>query len=323
MADPLLSEFPLPLHRRLYPLGFPLDVFTNSDLIVRAAEQSWAEFAPAFDCSAVTIRIGVAGPGQNRTPAPPVYRSQRNLLCINSDNENFGVCDLSRGFAFAWVNQSVAENGDFLRYFFIEAIGYILLSAAHLVAVHAACIERNGRGVLLCGDSGAGKSSLAYACARRGWTYVCDDASFLVRDADVLLVTGNPYQLRLRDTAPVLFPEFAKVPVTSRPEGKPSLEIPTRTVPDLSIACQATISTVLFLERQKTFRPSLTSLPQEEALRRWNNSICYGDEESRFEQRKTLQRLLEADIHTFRYSELDSAVAFLNSVFASDSEKIA
>ena len=36
--------------------------------------------------------------------------------------------------------------------------------------------------MLLCGESGAGKTSLAYACAKRDWCYVSDNESWLLRD---------------------------------------------------------------------------------------------------------------------------------------------
>jgi hypothetical protein len=38
-------------------------------------------------------------------------------------------------------------------------------------ALHAAFVSREGEAFCLCGDSGSGKSSLSYACARAGWVY--------------------------------------------------------------------------------------------------------------------------------------------------------
>lgn len=43
------------------------------------------------------------------------------------------------------------------------------------VVLHAACITRDGQGVLLVGPSGSGKSTLAMTAVRRGWTYLTDE----------------------------------------------------------------------------------------------------------------------------------------------------
>ena len=128
-------------------------------------------------------------------------RAQSNLLAGVAGRENFQCCDLEKGFAFAWVTEAVVENTDFFRYHFLEAMTWCLLDTRHLVSIHAACVALNGRGMLLAGNSGVGKSSLAYACARRGWTYTSDDATSLVRRDRGRTALGNPRVFRFRGTA--------------------------------------------------------------------------------------------------------------------------
>lgn len=55
--------------------------------------------------------------------------------------------------------------------------------------LHAASLERNGRGIILAGDSGHGKSTLATALVTRGWGYLCDEFA-LVRASNLTL---TPY----------------------------------------------------------------------------------------------------------------------------------
>jgi hypothetical protein len=317
MADPLRCEFPLPLQKRYYPLGFPLDLFSNSELIVAAADASWAEWKQAFDRPPAVLRIGVEPGSQPRSPLAPLYRGYRNLLSMHGGPEEFAVCDLAQAFGFAWLTDEIARDAAYVRYFYVEAMGYILLNAAHLAPVHAACVTSGNIGMLLCGDSGAGKSSLAYACARAGWTFVCDDASFLVRDIDAPVVTGNAHLIRLRSSAPALFPEFTGLPVTGRPDGKPTIEIETRKLRSITKACQAKISRVLFLERGTSGNPSLSPFPKEEAFHRWIAMLHYGDDQTRSAQKIALERLLAAEMFEFRYSNLTEAVAFLDATFRS------
>ena len=54
------------------------------------------------------------------------------------------------------------------------------LNADHGVAlVHAAAVGRNGKGLLIVGPGGTGKSTSAIACLAAGWEYVSDDYSLL------------------------------------------------------------------------------------------------------------------------------------------------
>ena len=70
-----------------------------------------------------------------------------------------------------------------------------------MAPVHAALVVKDGVGIMLCGDSMAGKSTLAYACARAGWSYVTDDGTFLVRGELDRYAIGDFTNLRLRESS--------------------------------------------------------------------------------------------------------------------------
>ncbi|WP_174275086.1 HPr kinase/phosphorylase [Sphingomonas bacterium] len=58
-----------------------------------------------------------------------------------------------------------------------------------MALVHATCVAIGGRGVLLMGPPGAGKSDLALRLIDRGALLVADDAVTLGRDGDALRAT--------------------------------------------------------------------------------------------------------------------------------------
>lgn len=64
-----------------------------------------------------------------------------------------------------------------------------------MTRLHATCVSRFGRGVLLRGASGAGKSSLALQLIGRGWMLVADDQVELVA-TDTALLARAPDKLR-------------------------------------------------------------------------------------------------------------------------------
>ena len=311
--DPVLADVDLPLRGIYHPRGFSIEISTNSPEVLASARESWGQCRQVFPEVPLQFRVGVMGPG-NGVPPIPTCRAWRNLMITVADAENFAVCDLQRGVAFAWFTQAVAENGPYLRYNFLEANALVLLNHMYLVPLHAACVRLNGRGVLLCGDSGAGKSSLAYACARSGWTFVADDTCSLIRSRDELSVVGNPYQFRFREVGVTLFPELSQQRVTTRATGDLAIELPTADVPEISTALTSSVDYVVFLNRRDDDHPSLVHFPKPAALSWFEQVICFGEREVREAQAASLRKLLTTQVLELRYRDLDWAVNRLEAL---------
>ena len=78
--DPVLSDFSLPLRRTFYPLGFPLELETNSEDVVQAASEGWGAFTPAYTGSPVRMRLGVMEGDSGAVPLQSVIRSRGHLM---------------------------------------------------------------------------------------------------------------------------------------------------------------------------------------------------------------------------------------------------
>ncbi len=307
-ADPVLSYFRLPLRGAYYPLGFALEIATNSSEVLAAAEESWGGFHQEFSELPLRLEIGVMADGSRDCPPPPGCRSRGNLLTIVADAGNFCVCDLSRGFAFAWLTQSAAADRAYLRYYFLEAAVSTLLEALYLTPLHAACVQNGGRGVLLCGESGAGKSSLAFACARNGWTFLSDDSSAIVRKRRGRVVVGNPCQMRFRESAVELFPELKEQRVTPRATGKMAIELATAILPEIATQAECQVDYIVFLNRREPAPPSFLSVPKEIAWQYFQQYMCFGEDEVHQAQTASIHDLLTAKVFEMRYQDLDWAV---------------
>src|SRR5580700_1325190 len=198
--DILRYTTPLPYTGLYYPWGFPVEIAADSRAVLEAAHESWGLYLPRFSRPPVRVHVMTAE-GSGELPPEPVFRGQRHLLSIVSDPHNFAVCDRLQSFGYCWVTRATLADTIFFRWHFLNAIVGVLLEQTCCTAVHAACVAWEGSGVLLCGESGMGKSTLAYACARRGWTYVTDDGSTLVWGRCDRTVAGEPYRFRFRAEA--------------------------------------------------------------------------------------------------------------------------
>jgi HPr Serine kinase C-terminal domain len=312
-GDPLLCDFELPLRARYHFLGFPIELCTNSPEVLAGAEESWGAFRKSFSEPPLQIRLGVHPGTSIECPPLPVCRGQRNLILQNADSENFMVLDTRQGFAFGWLTQAAARNRAYLRYHFLEGTAWILLESLYLTSIHGACVELDGHGVLLCGDSGAGKSSLAYACSRNGWKFLSDDSSCLVRKRAGRVVVGNAYQMRFRESAVPLFPELVHQRVTPRATGEMAIELSTLSQ-QIEITNQSSVDYIVFLNRFDSLPDGLYPFSKDRALQWFEQVVCFGEDNVRDAHYACLRDLLTAEISEMRYTKIDSGLGMLETL---------
>jgi hypothetical protein len=318
LQDPVFSTCPLPLRARFYPLGFPLDLETNSTDVIQAASQRWGLFTQAFDEAPIRFSLGVAQGENNEIPPQSKVFSREHLMSITANSENFTVMDFNQGYAFGWVTPAIAADYPVLSYRFLTAPVLSMLAQRSLAPLHSALVSRNGCGVAFMGESFAGKSTLAYACARAGWTFLCDDATHLVRNRSDRYAIGDPYSMRFREDARTLFPELADQLVVVRPNGKIGIEVPTRDLPiETSRGCA--LDHIVFLNRHDSGPARLRRYSKNDAMASCEQHASFGTADVRAAQLRCYQRLLEAGIWELHYSDFDDAIARLDQLVESGS----
>ena len=316
--DPLLLNEVFAHSATVFALGFAVSLETNTPELLNVAAESWGSPCANGTAPAVRLRVGVKQSEASECPGAPSVRTHGHLLSMIADAENFLLCDLRESTAFGWVNTAALHHRRYLRYHFLEAVAMCLLSTSRVTPIHAACVSFADRGFLFCGPSGAGKSTLAYACARAGWTYTSDDASYLLWNSfKHPLVRGNAYQLRFRPSASQLFPEIQGRELTPRAEGKPSIEVPTIELAGLTTSLEAQVHWIVLLRRQSAARTELTALTPAAVIPLLETSL-YPFVEIWQPQLDAMQRLLTAPIYSLQYSCLGDAVARLELLARKD-----
>ncbi|HVN44881.1 MAG TPA: hypothetical protein VMT66_06470 [Steroidobacteraceae bacterium] len=179
-----------------------------------------------------------------------------------------------------------------LRYELLEFAVYVLAARVQkLLPLHAACVGRNGEGILLVGPSGSGKSTLVAQCLLAGLDFLAED-SVLVRP-EGLRATGVPNFVHLRpdslhflarrDRARLL---RASSPIRRR-SGVEKLEIDVRGA-DYRLAAPLRVRAVAFLSaRGAGAAPLLRPLRRSVVRRRLISTQRYAAEQpgwSRFMQ---------------------------------------
>jgi len=305
-SDPMLSRAELKFHAMFYPLGFAVEIATNDRAVLAAANESWGGMNERYVKAPLLLEVIVTGDEADVCPPAPVARARGHLFSMVADAENQIICDLTAGVGFICIGQVALRHSNYLRYHYLEAAVYTLIGALRVTPLHAACVSRNGHGLLFCGNSGAGKSTLAYACARAGWTYTSDDATYLLRGT-LPNVIGNSQKVRFRPSAQELFPELAGRDLTPRAEGKPSIEVSSLELPNLITSDEATIHSIVFLNRRRSAVAELLPLPRASAIQYFDEAL-FPDHEVHARQMAALDALATARIYELQYDNLGPAI---------------
>jgi hypothetical protein len=296
----------LSLKKVFHPFGFPVEVRSNSDEVLTLLEQIWGKFEKQHDTEPVRCDVYVVEDGTSECPPAPMYQMMYPLMIHIADGRNYSLIDMERRTTQISISRAALQYPLYLKYFLLgNAMCCIVTS--YVTPIHAGCVALDNHGVLLCGDSGAGKSSLSFACARNGWTYISDDSTYLLNDEVNRIVTGDCHQVRLRPSAATLFPEVKGLEITPRAAGKPSIEMPTAGLPSVVCAKSAQVDFVVFLNRHSGASPSLVPY-RKDVARYFMRQVLYGSAESLAVQYQAIERLLTVEVFELRYTDLDWAV---------------
>jgi hypothetical protein len=225
--DPLSRDLKANYQNTFAALGLLFRFETNTSGIVKACEAAFHSSGLTQEKKAdFTIALFEDPAFSERSPWPkPVHRGRQNLfyLCIGA--ENTVVADLEHRFAVGFLSPAMVSDTQILRRDLIECVAFTMAthgSGATHTYIHASAVAKRNRGLILSGPPCAGKSTLAYACAKRGFHIVADDVVYLRNEEGKLTAWGNPWRLRLVPKSLKFFPElnerFTPAEGTGRPD---------------------------------------------------------------------------------------------------------
>lgn len=94
-----------------------------------------------------------------------------------------------------------------------------LLSSRGLYTIHAAALERNGRGVLIPADSGGGKTTCCVSLMRAGYRCLSDDKPFLRDNGHGITLLAFPEKIDVTERTVAFFPELSAAPAGALSQG--------------------------------------------------------------------------------------------------------
>jgi hypothetical protein len=262
-ADPFGRTAPL-LFDASYPFaGVRLRVRSNARAVIALADGVFGVWRALPDALVrrhgdATLDVIVAARTGDPLPSRLDYRRHGPLFLAAAGPVQYAV-RLPEQHAVAFVPAQALDDAE---WFGTHICGAGILAAVQRdrVPVHAAAVVAGDRTFLLVGDSGAGKSTMAYAGAAAGFAVLAEDTVFVDLTARPVRLWGEASRIWLAPDAVDRFPELAGAPLVARANGKRRLAAPLDAAPTLTTAGAVSI---VRLERGPG-EPRLAELPAAE-----------------------------------------------------------
>jgi hypothetical protein len=202
-ADPFDERSAAGMFRDIHVLGARVRFESNSEDLLRLVDSAYAGLPRhrlSRDEPRLRVRLVLTSSKRKRTnvePAPLQMMSGAGLLAGAAESSSFVVVSPHEGGALVAITPEMLRFPYHTRYELIEFAVFTLAARAQgLVALHGACVGHDGRGVLLLGSSGAGKSTVTLQCLIEGLGILSEDSVFVT--PDTLLATGVSNFLHVR-----------------------------------------------------------------------------------------------------------------------------
>jgi hypothetical protein len=146
------------------------------------------------------------------------------------------------------------------RIFFLALVELLRSRGAYYV--HAGCVCEGDNGILICGPSGGGKSTLTYALSRAGFAFLSDDGVFIREEPDKSLKTFSfPEKIKL-DSGSCSF--FEELGAFRKESGKREIALSDTAI--RTVALEAQPAVLLIPVRSDGPASRLRPLPAQDAL---------------------------------------------------------
>jgi hypothetical protein len=253
---------------------------SNSRELLRSVDSAYRDLpshrlSPAVPRMRVGLQLTSSKPRRRRSePQPLQMLSSAEWVGGATGSSSFVVVSATERSALVSVSEDMLQFPYHIRYELVEFAVFTLATRVQgLVPLHAACVGRGGRGFVLMGASGSGKSTVSLQCLLHGFDFVSEDSTFVVPAS--MLATGVANFVHVRSDSLHWIKSSREVsairrsPVISRRSGVRKFEVDLRRGGFRLAPAPLELSAVIFLSAESAAgRGLLQPLSKGDILRR-------------------------------------------------------
>ena len=286
LVDPFHEKCAFQVRGPLPVLGNRIVFESNSPALLNLVDVAYAglprqRLPPASQELRVRLFLAPGSRSHRRSEPPPLHMFS-GVGCVGgaTDTSSLVVVSAQQRAALVVVSPPMLRFPYHTRYELIEFAVYALVARVRQwVSLHAACVGSKGRGVLLMGASGAGKSTVMLQSLLEGLDFLSEDSVLVAPATGQAMGVANFLHVgsdSLRWVPRRIADRIRKSPVIERRSGARKFEIDLRRGDHRLAVSPLKIGAVVFLSKQAAAGgPLLTALPAKEVRVRLKESQAY------------------------------------------------
>jgi hypothetical protein len=194
------------------------------------------------------------------------YFDESQQLYLEVPGRGRALCHVKSRRVQVSYTESEASDPWLLAHLFFTVPLAELLKRLGLYMVHAAGLAVGGKGLLIAGQSGAGKTTLALALLRAGFDFLADDTVFLSLRESGLRILAFPDEADVTTQTLGFFPELQRLTHASKASGRLKQPVCATSLYQARPCWECAPEAIIFPQPGKSSRSVLTPMPKAEAL---------------------------------------------------------
>jgi len=198
--------------------------------------------------------------------AEVLYSDDSRQLYVDAIGRARVLCDAVAGRVQISYLETLSEQPWLLSHALLTIPLQEVLKQRGFYMVHAAAMADQGRGLLIAGASGAGKTTLALALLRAGFGFLGDDTVFLTQRGETWEARAFPDEIDITTQTLEFFPELQWMRSVPLPEGGRKRPISAREAYGQSPVWECVPRVLIFPDSRVDGNSEVVSMSREDAL---------------------------------------------------------
>jgi hypothetical protein len=228
-------------------------------------ERADIPLTPSPSACRLASGTGAAVGGRRETHLPYEVTQDGGKLIADFFDAGVLVIDGAQGRADGYLIAPQTMPASLVEYLFHLAL-IELLRRRDLYTIHATALEKNGRGILIPGNSGRGKTTSFISLLRSGYRYLSDDHPLFCDAGDHVELLPFPIKINVTEDTIAFFPELRDAPAHLLHARFPKRAFYAEELYATSIGARCRPALVLFPQVVDAPRSHLERLPKSRAL---------------------------------------------------------